>query len=486
MLIIPAIDISEGKCVRLKKGDFNVKTIYGDDPVAQAKQFEKEGAKKLHIIDLDGAKTGQPKNMELIIKLRKAIKIPVEVGGGIRDFVTAQKYLASGIDQIILGTKALDNTALLAKLMEKYGDRRIIVALDVKNGRIMEKGWQLPAEEEIVSFVRKLKSLGIKIITVTDVNRDGTLTRPNFALVRNIKKYGFEIIAAGGITNEKDLDRLKTIGVEGSIIGKALYEGTLSLPPRSDLTKRIIPCLDVAKGRVVKGVHFKNCKDAGDPVELGKRYAEGGADELVFLDITASKEKRATMREVVKRIAQEIFIPFTVGGGIRTVDDIRILLASGAEKIALNTTAVLNPSLISEAAAAFGSQCIVVAIDVKKDEKNGKYMVYIKGGTQATLLNADEWAKHVEKLGAGEILLTSMDTDGTKKGFDIPLLQKISRAVKIPVIASGGAGSLKDFKDALTRGNADAVLAASLFHFNLMSIQKVKKYLESQNIPIRL
>jgi imidazoleglycerol phosphate synthase cyclase subunit len=250
------------------------------------------------------------------------------------------------------------------------------------------------------------------------------------------------------------------------------------------LAKRIIPCLDVRGGRVVKGVNFINIRDAGDPVEIAKAYNESGADELVFLDISATLEDRGTMIDVVRQVARQVFIPFTVGGGIRTLDDIRALLQAGADKVSLNSAAVQNPALITQAAERFGSQCIVVAIDVRKNPL-GRYEVMIAGGTRYTGLDAIDWATRVEKLGAGEILLTSMDKDGTKTGFDLPITRTIADRVSIPVIASGGAGKLSDFYDGLTSGGADAVLAASLFHFGEISIPTLKTYLGLRGLAIR-
>jgi cyclase len=251
------------------------------------------------------------------------------------------------------------------------------------------------------------------------------------------------------------------------------------------LAKRIIPCLDVNRGRVVKGVNFVNLVDAGDPVEAAKAYDEAGADELVFLDITASAEKRDIILDVVKETAETVFMPLTVGGGIKTLEDVRKLLESGADKVSINTAAVKNPSIIESAALRFGSSTIVVAIDAKRTGKD-RWEVYINGGRTATGINAVEWAKAVEDLGAGEILLTSMDRDGTKNGYDIPLTKAISEAVTIPVIASGGAGKKEDFYDAFTEGKADAALAASLFHFKELSIEELKKFLKEKDIPVRL
>ncbi|MCP1110694.1 cyclase [Lachnospiraceae bacterium PF1-21] len=251
-------------------------------------------------------------------------------------------------------------------------------------------------------------------------------------------------------------------------------------------TKRIIPCLDVHEGRVVKGVNFVNLQDAGDPVEIAKAYNSAGADELVFLDITASSDARETVVEMVRKVAEQVFIPFTVGGGIRTVEDFRTLLREGADKISINSSAIDNPQLIREAADKFGSQCVVVAIDVKKRADGSGWNVYKLGGRLDTGLDAVEWAKEVAALGAGEILLTSMDGDGTKAGYDLEVTRAVAESVNIPVIASGGAGECKHFLEALTKGKADAALAASLFHFKELEIREVKEYLNEHGVPVRL
>ena len=249
------------------------------------------------------------------------------------------------------------------------------------------------------------------------------------------------------------------------------------------LAKRIIPCLDVKDGRVVKGINFIQLEDAGDPVSMARFYYEQGADELVFLDITASSDKRKTLLEVIKKVAKEIYIPFTVGGGISSVEDMREVLFSGADKVAINTAAVKNPQLISDGAKIFGSQCIVVAIDVKRNKSRKE--VYINGGRINTGIDVIKWAKEVVRRGAGEILLTSMDRDGTKEGYDVELTKELSGSVHVPIIASGGAGSNKDFRRIFTNGNADAALAASLFHYGELSIGGVKEYLNINNILVR-
>lgn len=250
--------------------------------------------------------------------------------------------------------------------------------------------------------------------------------------------------------------------------------------------KRIIPCLDIHNGRVVKGVNFVNLRDAGDPVEVAKLYNKAGADELVFLDITATHEARATVLDLARRVAEAVFIPFTIGGGIKTVEDFRVLLKEGADKISINSSAIRNPELIREAAEKFGRQCVVVAIDAKRRADGTGWNVYRNGGRVDTGLDAVAWAKQADALGAGEILLTSMDCDGTKAGYDLALTRTISESVSVPVIASGGAGNMAHFKDALTEGKADAALAASLFHFREIEIMDLKRYLHGENVPVRL
>lgn len=250
-------------------------------------------------------------------------------------------------------------------------------------------------------------------------------------------------------------------------------------------TKRIIPCLDVTGGRVVKGINFVNLRDAGDPVEVAKAYDEAGADELVFLDITASSDARNIVIDMVRRVAETVFIPFTVGGGIRTVEDFKAILREGADKISINSSAINTPELISDAADKFGSQCVVVAIDAKRRQDGSGWNVFKNGGRIDVGLDAVEWAMKAEKMGAGEILLTSMDCDGTKAGYDIELTRTISENVSIPVIASGGAGAKEHFYDALTAGKADAALAASLFHYKELEIAELKNYLQEKGVPVR-
>lgn len=251
------------------------------------------------------------------------------------------------------------------------------------------------------------------------------------------------------------------------------------------LTKRIIPCLDVTAGRVVKGVNFVELKDAGDPVEIARRYNDQGADELTFLDITASSDQRDLILNIIEDVSSQVFIPLTVGGGVRTVEDVRRLLNAGADKVSINTSAVTNPQLVADASSRYGSQCIVVAIDAKQVSP-GRWEIFTHGGRNATGLEVIEWVRKMAQLGAGEILLTSMDKDGTKSGFDLELTRAVSDAVNIPVIASGGVGNLQHLADGVQQGHADAVLAASIFHYGEYTVQQAKKFMSERNIPVRL
>jgi cyclase len=252
------------------------------------------------------------------------------------------------------------------------------------------------------------------------------------------------------------------------------------------LKKRIIPCLDIKDGRVVKGVNFVGLRDAGDPVESAKEYNDLGADELVFLDITATKEKRKTLAELVEKVAAQVFIPLTVGGGIRTVEDMQFILRAGADKVSVNSAAVKNPDLVREGALKFGSQCIVGAVDAAKRDSGDGWEIFVHGGSKETGIDLIEWVKELEELGAGEILLTSINSDGTKDGFDLEMLKAVTAAVNIPVIASGGAGSIQDFIDVFTKTGADAALAASIFHFGEIAIKDVKAELEKAEVPVRI
>ena len=502
LLVLPAIDIIGGKCVRLFQGDYDKQTTYSNDPVETAKSFVSAGAKYLHVVDLDGAKGGKPMNTEVIMKLIKEVSVPVQVGGGIRSAEEARAYLEAGAERVILSTTALADPETVRALIREYGPGKIVVSVDAKTGLIATDGWKKVSSETAESFLEKLTELGITTIIYTDIGNDGTLKGPNFVAVKKILSAPFRVMVAGGITTIKDLEKLRGMGAYGAVVGKAIYEKTIDIKeattaipspkilratvkPVRSVTKRVIACMDIANGRVVKGVNFQNVQEAGDPVELGKLYSDKGIDELVFLDINATVENRPTLYELVSRIAKNINIPFTVGGGVQTIQDIKRLLNAGADKVSIGSAAITNPDLVNEASREFGSQCIAISVDPKKNDA-GMWEIFIRGGRDATAVDAIKFCKNMEQRGAGELLVNSLDKDGTKSGYDLGLLRTISESVSIPVIASSGAGKIEHFFEALAEGKADAVLSASLFHSNELEIGDVKKYLSEKDILIRV
>jgi imidazole glycerol-phosphate synthase subunit HisF len=354
----------------------------------------------------------------------------------------------------------------------------------------------------VIDLAQHFESDGVMALVYTDISRDGMMQGVNVeATARLARGVRIPVIASGGVSSLDDIRRLleyEDEGIEGVIVGRALYEGTVH-SAGSDrtrrwraglkmLARRIIPCLDVDAGRVVKGVNFVGIRDAGDPVEVARRYDAQGADEITFLDITASSDERETIVHVVEQVAEQVFIPLTVGGGIREVADIRRLLNAGADKVSINTAAVQRPELVAEAAARVGSQCIVVAIDAKRVQDDAEYPhweVYTHGGRRGTGIDAVAWAQKMVQLGAGEILLTSMDRDGTRIGFDLDLTRTVSDAVNIPVIASGGVGELAHLVAGVVDGHADAVLAASIFHFGQHTVAEVKAAMAAAGVPVR-
>lgn len=479
MKIWPAIDLMDGQCVRLKQGQYDQRTTYPQTPLQMARLFERMGYAGIHIIDLDGAKEGSSKNLETIRAIVDATPLAIQVGGGLRTLESIQTLLDVGVDRVLIGSMAVKEPETLRQAIERFGADRVVVAMDVKDGDVKISGWKEGSGIQAPDFVQSMVALGVTRMLCTDISRDGMMQGPNVELYRDLVSQFpmIQWVAAGGVGSPLDRERLEAVGVHEAVIGKAFYEGSF-------LAKRIIPCLDVKDGRTVKGVNFEQLRDAGDPVELGRLYSEQGADELVFLDITATKEKRKTLVELVDRVARTVSIPFTVGGGIGSIEDIRAVLSAGADKVSLNSSIVRNPDLINEASKEFGAQCIVAAIDAKKIDDG--WRVTVKGGSELTDRDAVEWAKEVVERGAGEILLTSMERDGTKIGFDIDLLRAVSSVVSVPVIASGGAGSVQDFVELFEAGVADAALAASIFHFREISIPDLKSELLSHSINIRL
>ncbi len=488
MILIPAIDIIGGKCVRLFKGDFRLKKIYNSNPLKIALAFEKAGLKRLHLIDLEGAKEGKIKNWQIIKKITQNTNLLIEFGGGVQNEKDIRNLLNLGINRVILGSLVLKEPGRFRKILEKFKDK-IIVGVDIKKDKIYYHGWQKESKKELYLFLKKLTKLGVKTIICTDIERDGALKGPNLSLYKRLIRQfpNFEIIAAGGIRNKEDLKKLSKIKIAGAIIGKAIYENKISLAGlKSMSSKKIVPCLDCklvrGKWKVVKGIKFEDLRLAGNPVRLAKKYSEEGADELAMLDISASQEKRKPFFDLVKKVSKVITIPLTVGGGIGTISDIEKLLKAGGNKVSLNTSVVKNPQFLNKAVKKFGSEKIIVAIDTKKRNKNWK--VCILGGTKVTNLDAVKWAKEVEEKGAGELLPTSKDKDGTKKGYEIGFLRELRRNVSIPITASGGAGKKKDFLDVFRKAKINTALAASLFHFKEIKIPELKKYLRKNGINV--
>ncbi|MBS0012149.1 MAG: imidazole glycerol phosphate synthase subunit HisF, partial [Bacteroidales bacterium] len=376
---------------------------------------------------------------------------------------------------------------LFLKWLEKYGPEKIILGADVKDGKIAVGGWMETSSKDLIAFLDYYVGKGLRRVICTDISADGTLEGPSVDMYIQIMQNfpGIDLIASGGMGSLDDLRNLHNAGVRSVITGKALYESRIPLKPYplDTLSKRIIPCLDVRDGRVVKGVNFVGLRDAGDPVELAERYSAEGADELVFLDITATHEKRKTLPELVRKVAEAVNIPFTVGGGIAGLEDVNALLSNGADKVSVNSAAVRNPEIINMMANKFGSQCIVLAVDARLEQ--GAWKIYLNGGRVPTGLDLFEWIAEGVERGAGEILFTSMDHDGTRKGFANDALARISGMVDVPVIASGGAGRLSHFRDAFVKGRADAALAAGIFHYGEMKISGVKNYLSQNGIIVR-
>lgn len=486
--LIPAIDLIDGKCVRLTKGDYDQKTVYNEDPVAQAREFERLGFHRLHVVDLDGAKSKHVVNDHVLRAITEATGLVVDFGGGIKTEEDLEKAFRAGAAMVTVGSIAVTHPDLFLSWIDKYGADKFILGADVRNGKISINGWKEDSQEDLLPFLRRYIDHGVRNVLCTEISKDGTLSGPATELYQRIMaEYPqLHLIASGGVASTEDITALDAAGIPAVVFGKAYYEGRIDtnrLLPRG-LAKRIIPCLDVKDGETVKGTNFVNLRSAGDPVELGKAYSDAGADELVFLDITASFEGRKTFTEMVERVAREINIPFTVGGGINELADVERLLHAGADKVSVNSAALRHPQLIDEITNKFGSQVCVCAIDARLDDDG--WHCYVKGGRERTERGLFEWAKEVADRGAGEILFTSMNHDGTKNGFANDALAQLSDELPIPIIASGGAGTREHFRDVFVKGKADAALAASVFHFGEIGIQDLKTYLRQEGINIRL
>ena len=499
MEVIPSLDLLNGAVVRLTRGDFATATVYGD-PESVLDSLNVPDDSRLHVVDLEASRSGKPLETNAVKRLASR-ELRVQVGGGIRSLADARRWLDCGAQKVVIGTVAADSPEVLRAIVEDAGASRVVAAVDVLDGEVRVAGWSRTARTSLTEVLSSITSLGIEEVLITDISRDGALRGPSFAMYRGLggapapSSLGagegagapFRLIASGGVSTVSDvvsLARIRNVGA--CVIGKALLERRIDLADAraraatpNAIPERIIPCLDVRDGRVVKGVNFANIRDAGDPVECAMRYEAEDADELVILDISATDANRNIALDTVRRVADSLFIPLTVGGGVRSVEDFRALLRAGADRVAINTAAIRDPALIAHCANEFGVQAVVLSCDARAGE------VMVRSGKESTGLNAVEWCRHAEALGAGEILLTSVDRDGTSRGFDVELLRSVTSAVKIGVIASGGAGRLEDFRDAIESGGARAVLAASLFHDRILTVGDVKQFLEREGIPTR-
>ena len=488
MDVIPSLDLLGGQVVRLVHGDFARVTAYGD-PEKVLDSLDVPRGSRLHIVDLDASRSGKPVELEIVRRLAKR-NLRVQAGGGIRSVDDARAWIEAGAQKVVVGTVAADSPHVLRAIIEALGAERVIAAIDVRDGIVRVNGWERDARATLAEVLMRVEELGIAEVLITDINKDGAMCGPSFSLYRSIGK-GKRIIASGGVSTLSDVVSLSRIGSVGAcVIGRALLDGHILLAEArarvatpNAIPERVIPCLDVRDGRVVKGINFVDIRDAGDPVECAVRYEAEGADELVILDISATDANRTTALETVRRVSESLFIPLTVGGGVRTIEDFRALLRAGADRVAINTAAIRNPDLIAGCAREFGVQAVVLSCDAKRVGNHFEAMM--RSGKESSGLDAVEWCRRAAELGTGEILLTSVDRDGTNNGYDIELLRAVTGVVRIGVIASGGAGALEHFRDAIEAGGARAVLAASLFHDRRLSIGDVKRFLAAEGIPVR-
>lgn len=480
--LVPAIDIIDGKCVRLTKGDYARQTTYNDNPVEVARTFERMGFTRLHVVDLDGARSKHIVNVEALRAIAENTRLTIDFGGGIKSDDDLEQAFAAGANMVTVGSIAVSEPERFLSWLERYGADKLILGADVRDGRIAVNGWKEDSREELIPFLRRYVERGVRNVLCTDISKDGMLQGPAIELYQEVIKAfpQLHLIASGGVSSNDDIARLQQAGIPSVVFGKAFYEGRLAF---ESMAKRIIPCLDVKDGMTVKGTNFVNLRAAGDPVELGKAYSQAGADELVFLDITASHEGRKTFTDMVSRVASEINIPFTVGGGINELSDVDRLLGAGADKVSVNSATLRHPELIDQITSRYGSQVCVCAIDARLDADG--WHCYVKGGRERVERGLFEWAREVEQRGAGEILFTSMNHDGVKNGYANEALARLSDELSIPVIASGGAGTMEHFRDAFALGKADAALAASVFHFGEISIHDLKEYLWQEGINVR-
>ena len=496
MDLLPAIDLRHGRVVRLLRGEDTEQTDYGLDPLETLLGYGRAGVSMVHVVDLDAA-FGEKPQRELLATLAGHPEAPsIELGGGLRSPEAIDWAFSVGVSRAVV-------TSLLVRDFEAFSDlvrrhpRRIVAALDFQERQLRYSGWTASAPWSLEQVCGRLRPLPLAAVLVTDIDRDGTLEGPNIELAVEVgDRCDAPAILSGGVSGAVDLVRARfEPGIGAAVVGKALYDGALDLGDAlaacrgaaTGLTARVIPCLDVAGGRVVKGVQFQNLQDQGDPAECALRYALDGADEIVFLDITAAPERRKTNLDWVTRTAEQVFIPLTVGGGVREVEDGRELLQAGADKVAVNTASVADPGLLTRLAERFGTQCVVLSVDARRwtDRDHDGWEVVTHGGRTGTGRDALAWIREGIERGAGEILLTSIDSDGTQEGYDLELLGRVSEMVTVPVVASGGAGTIDHLAHALEVGSS-AVLAASIFHESTHTPDQVKVELAARGFPMRV
>lgn len=487
--IIPSIDVLGGQVVRLLRGEFDRVTSYGTVKEVLDRWSVAEGS-RLHVVDLEGSRTGTSSDPSVIAAAFDR-GLRVQIGGGVRSADDVRRWLDRGVERVVVGTMAAQSPRAFEQLVASTGGKRILPALDLRDGQVRVEGWIRAASRSLAEILRQLEDLGIVEILVTDISVDGTMQGPAFDTYRRLAdSTRMRLVASGGVGSLADLRSLaRQPNLSGVVIGRALHEERFDLFEAAAIVatrgipERLVPCLDIRNGRVVKGTKFEDLRDAGDPALLAERYEAEGADEIVVLDVSATQEERRASLDTIRAIAEQTFIPVTVGGGVRTVDDFRTLLQTGADRVAINTAAVARPALISECAAEFGVQSVVVAVDARA--RDASYEVVVRSGTRSVDREVVGWCAEAEQLGAGEILLTSIDRDGTAAGFDLRLLRAVTSAVRIGVIASGGAGKPEHFRDAIEVGGARAVLAASLFHDQRLRLGDLKDYLDSNGIAVR-
>jgi len=417
MELIPSLDLLGGRVVRLSHGDFATAKEYGE-PEKVLDALHVPAGSRLHIVDLEGSRSGAPTATSIVRRLAQR-GLRVQVGGGIRSVADARTWIDAGAQKVVAGTVAADDPVVLRDIVGAIGTQRVIAAIDVRNGIVRVAGWERDARSSLAEVLARVEELGIEEALITDISHDGILRGPSFALYRSLRTK-LRIIASGGVSTVGDVISLARIdGVRACVIGKALIERKLDLglararaATPNAIPERIIPCLDVRDGRVVKGVNFVNIRDACDPVEAARRYEAEGADELVILDISATDANRDTALDTVHRVAEALFIPLTVGGGVRSIEDFRALLRAGADRVAINTAALRNPRLIADCAAEFGVQAVVLSCDAKR-AGDGRFEAMVRSGKESSGVDAVEWCRRAEELGTGEVLLTSVDRDGT-------------------------------------------------------------------------